>query len=30
MTEFAPQCGFPNGAEDKLASMLAFRDAYAG
>ena len=30
MTDFAPQCGFPNGAENKLASMLAFRDVYAG
>ena len=29
-TEFAPQCGFPNGAEEKLTSMLAFRDVYAG
>jgi len=28
--EFAPQCGFPNGAEEKLTSMLAFRDVYAG
>ena len=26
--DFAPRCGFPDGAEQKLASMLAFRDIY--
>jgi sterol desaturase/sphingolipid hydroxylase (fatty acid hydroxylase superfamily) len=27
-TEFAPRCGFPDGAEQKLAAMLAFEDVY--
>lgn len=26
--EFAAQCGFPNGHENRLASMLRFRDSY--
>jgi sterol desaturase/sphingolipid hydroxylase (fatty acid hydroxylase superfamily) len=26
--EFAPQCGFPDGHEKNLGSMLAFRDSY--
>ena len=30
MTDFATHCGFPKGAEGKLASMLAFREVYAG
>ena len=28
-TEFAPRCGFPKDAEEKLLPMLAFRDVYA-
>ena len=27
-TAFAPRCGFPQGAESKLISMLAFKDVY--
>ena len=27
-TEFADRCGFPTGAEQKLAEMLAFKDVY--
>ena len=27
-TEFAPRCGFPDGAEAKLRKMLAFMDVY--
>jgi sterol desaturase/sphingolipid hydroxylase (fatty acid hydroxylase superfamily) len=27
-TEFAQRCGFPQGAEQKLLAMLAFRDVY--
>jgi sterol desaturase/sphingolipid hydroxylase (fatty acid hydroxylase superfamily) len=26
--EFAPRCGFPHGAEQRLSDMLAFRDVY--
>lgn len=26
--EFAPRCGFPDGAEQKLGAMLRFRDVY--
>jgi sterol desaturase/sphingolipid hydroxylase (fatty acid hydroxylase superfamily) len=28
-TTFAPRCGFPEGAEEKLMDILAFRDVYA-
>ena len=28
-TEFVERCGFPKGAENKLACMLAFKDVYA-
>jgi sterol desaturase/sphingolipid hydroxylase (fatty acid hydroxylase superfamily) len=27
-TAFAPRCGFPSGAEEKLGAMLAFQDVY--
>ena len=27
-TEFAGRCGFPEGAEQKLGAMLAFKDVY--
>jgi sterol desaturase/sphingolipid hydroxylase (fatty acid hydroxylase superfamily) len=27
-TEFAPRCGFPRGAEQRLAAMLMFKDVY--
>ncbi len=27
-TEFAPRCGFPEGAEEKLGAMLLFQDVY--
>lgn len=27
-TEFSERCGFPNGAEEKLIPMLAFKDVY--
>jgi hypothetical protein len=27
-TAFVERCGFPTGAEEKLMSMLAFKDVY--
>jgi len=27
-TDFAQRCGFPEGAEEKLGQMLAFKDVY--
>lgn len=27
---FTPRCGFPDGAEQRLGAMLAFRDVYEG
>ena len=28
LMDFADRCGFPNGAEEKLAAMFAFKDVY--